>query len=620
MSISPPDTATAASIPDKGKYVSVKKSLQRHVAQSPAFLPQLSAKAGDCDRMIGDIISNHYNQRTRKWKKWPQGLTPGPVYPVFHSLTKLCCDPKVQFLGKSDAQCDASEPISLNTSRGRYTVLCQEYNDPLTEEALLCLGAHVQEHLSPHIFINYVYGILLSWHRITFVRFDRAGAILSESISMADQPESFIKCLSGFAVLAKDSETVDDTISFLEQPLLLSGSSAHDATATFALEECLYDKRTLCGTSTRIFQIHNVNHPEGKYVLKDWWRSRDDADEAEILRKVSGLFGLPEYVSHWLVRGSNGAVQDTAFLDENLVPVPEFIAEHKWNKIECDGPDPDEEEPPFIRQLRVHSRLVVKQRGYHLIQFRESPLVVLIAIHDAVLGHWSLYKAGYVHRDVSYGNILVLPFAIAATKYQNHERLPVPALSNQCTAILNDFDNTVLSSELNATMDAGQRPKEKGTIAYMSAHLLRTKSRINQSVRSLVLDDLESFLWVLIVTATSVDCPSPVPSGWDSSAECWIQEGLFREDITNINSFAYSKYGFLDRFSSKSWSPFEFYDDTSRRYGPVITKLSDYMLARDSDRKKATRAKQPFPIDDDTLYLDVLNILREAIQSCGESV
>ncbi|KZT39936.1 hypothetical protein SISSUDRAFT_1127658 [Sistotremastrum suecicum HHB10207 ss-3] len=610
------DTIIETDSDEDTKLKSAQKNLQRHVAQSPDFLPHLSAKAGDCDGMIEDIIASHYDQESRRWEDWPRGLDPGSVYPALHTLMKLCCDPEVHFLNKIEGGSNASASVFLTSFSGRHTVICHEYNELMTQEDLFCLGAHVQDYLSSHLFFKYAYGILFSYHRITFVRFDRAGAILSESLSMAEQPESFIRCLSGFAALAKDSDALDDSISFLKQPFLLSGRSAHDATATFAIEECLYDKRSFRGSSTRIFQIHDVDHPEDKYVLKDWWRSRDDADEAEILRKVSGLFGLPEYVSHWIVRGSNGLVQDTAFLDDNLVPVPEFIAERERNMINYGDPDLDEEEePPFNRELRIHSRLVLRHKGHHLVPFRESPLVVLTAIHDAILGHWSLYKAGYVHRNVSYGNILVLPSPIPATNYQNYAGLPVPALSNQCTAILNDFDNTVLSSELIAAVDADQRSEEKGTIAYMSAHLLLTKSRINESYRSLVLDDLESFLWVLIGTATWVACPSPVPTDWDNSAECWIQEGLFREDIPNLSSFAYAKYGFLDRFSSKSWSRFKFCDDTSRRYASVITKLSDYMLDRNSDRKKATRAKQPFPIDDDALYLDILNILRESIQS-----
>ncbi|KAI9435683.1 hypothetical protein H4582DRAFT_1817249, partial [Lactarius indigo] len=98
------------------------------------------------------------------------------------------------------------------------------------------------------------------------------------------------------------------------------------------------------------------------------------------------------------------------------------------------------------------------------------------------LGHYNLFLGGILHRDVSSGNILRLQEPI--------DRAPGLSL---CRGFLVDGDHAI-----NWRKDAITPSSERsGTLPFVSIRLL-SDWRLNKPVLHTAIDDLESFLWVLV--------------------------------------------------------------------------------------------------------------------------
>ncbi|KAH9048838.1 hypothetical protein EDB84DRAFT_1261915, partial [Lactarius hengduanensis] len=103
-----------------------------------------------------------------------------------------------------------------------------------------------------------------------------------------------------------------------------------------------------------------------------------------------------------------------------------------------------------------------------------------------ILGHYNLFLGGVLHRDVSSGNIL-------------RSRGPVSRLDlrevdvTSCRGFLVDGDHAV-EWRKDAITPSLER---SGTLPFMSTRLLQDW-RLNKPVLHTAIDDLESFLWVLI--------------------------------------------------------------------------------------------------------------------------
>ncbi|KAL7277792.1 hypothetical protein ACG7TL_008735 [Trametes sanguinea] len=127
-----------------------------------------------------------------------------------------------------------------------------------------------------------------------------------------------------------------------------------------------------------------------------------------------------------------------------------------------------------------HYRLVVKEVGLPLQEFPCGRILVW-AIRDAVIAHQDAYeKAKVMHRDISVGNILILP--------PNGE-------DKQSTyrGLLADWE---LSKPLDHYMSDARHPDRTGTWQFMSVHI---QDRPAAQVE--IADELESFLHVMIYCA-----------------------------------------------------------------------------------------------------------------------
>ncbi|KAH8990117.1 hypothetical protein EDB86DRAFT_2807421, partial [Lactarius hatsudake] len=104
-----------------------------------------------------------------------------------------------------------------------------------------------------------------------------------------------------------------------------------------------------------------------------------------------------------------------------------------------------------------------------------------------------LYLGGVLHRDVSSGNILRLREPISRSPgFSMGLGLPDQDV-NLCRGFLVDGDPAIewRKGEITPSLE------RSGTLPFMSARLL-DEWRLNNLVLHTAIDDLESFLWVLV--------------------------------------------------------------------------------------------------------------------------
>ncbi|KAI1797453.1 hypothetical protein LXA43DRAFT_969406 [Ganoderma leucocontextum] len=134
----------------------------------------------------------------------------------------------------------------------------------------------------------------------------------------------------------------------------------------------------------------------------------------------------------------------------------------------CHGDLPD--------QKHTHYRLVVKEVGLPLEDFRGSSAQLCRALFFCLQAHARAFKAGIIHRDISAGNMLL---------YRGDD--------GKLYGLLNDWE---LSKKVDHGPPEGRQPDRTGTWQYMSANALNDPTR-----RIVIQDELESFFHVLLYYA-----------------------------------------------------------------------------------------------------------------------
>ncbi|PIL33435.1 hypothetical protein GSI_04057 [Ganoderma sinense ZZ0214-1] len=196
--------------------------------------------------------------------------------------------------------------------------------------------------------------------------------------------------------------------------------------------------------------------PNANFVyLKDAWRvDYDDIDQEGVTLKFLNDEGVP-FVPTLVCHGD--------------LPDQVTISQDHWRDFH-----PDEKRLPLKRHQ--HYRLVVKEVGLPLEDFRNKSTELCEALYHCLLAHEEAYDAGIIHRDISAGNILLC--------MQD---------DGEWYGLLNDWE---LSKKVDSLDSEARQPDRTGTWQYMSAHALNDPYR-----KIVVQDELEAFFHVLLYYA-----------------------------------------------------------------------------------------------------------------------
>ncbi|GJJ12298.1 hypothetical protein Clacol_006539 [Clathrus columnatus] len=213
-------------------------------------------------------------------------------------------------------------------------------------------------------------------------------------------------------------------------------------------------------------------------VIKDCWSCASENNELTIFRTLNGCFGLPILLYGYSVRNSNALFPQ--FEDGALIPHDARV----WNPV------PGHLKTPKPLQ-RIHERLIFKTLGRSILTAR-SPRELLRAIAHAVLGHYNMFKRGWLHCDVSIGNVLIMDPVEVRSPVTDFE---FSKSVNRCEGFLTDGDQAVCRADGEYKWTASGRPK--GTPMFMSQKLIKAWNS-GRLVAHTPIDDLESFVWVLV--------------------------------------------------------------------------------------------------------------------------
>ncbi|KAH9896040.1 hypothetical protein C8Q73DRAFT_643342 [Cubamyces lactineus] len=273
--------------------------------------------------------------------------------------------------------------------------------------------------------------------------------------------------------------------------------------------------------------------------LKDAWRLDYERMESEgaILRKLNakGVINVPTLVCHGDIRNQKTRTPD---IWEARQPIPSAPSgtlsaspsatlvnssasstsaprKRSSGQMEVDETLGGEEE--YTLRRHAHYRIVVEEIGKPLSDFRRGRQLVGV-IMDCVQAHKdAVMKANVVHRDISSGNILILPTVMYDENGGN------PYVSWQ--GLLTDWELSKPIHEAEPLLRPRQPPRT-GTWQFLSVGMLTENPKTVE-----IPDDLESYLHVLLyfsVRYLNSDCKDPaefIESYFDSYT---LQGGVYK--------------------------------------------------------------------------------------------
>ncbi|CEL63361.1 hypothetical protein RSOLAG1IB_05405 [Rhizoctonia solani AG-1 IB] len=161
------------------------------------------------------------------------------------------------------------------------------------------------------------------------------------------------------------------------------------------------------------------------YVLKMMWRNPDRRPEGEVLRRLSGGYGVVEYLWHSDKLKSSATCHERSATTCNKChdATPERPEKQRKNLGDLDVrfPEDDKEEEPRYDEIDtscyteepsanqlpcIYSWMLLLSLGRPLWT-ANNVCELLEAIRDAILGYWHTLNLGILHRDISDGNVLI---------------------------------------------------------------------------------------------------------------------------------------------------------------------------------------------------------------------
>ncbi|RPB23922.1 hypothetical protein L211DRAFT_838378 [Terfezia boudieri ATCC MYA-4762] len=395
-------------------------------------------------------------------------------------------------------------------------------------EAFTQLASYAEQVFIAQPFRIFVFGVLTSnaGPHLTFWRFDRSGAIGSETLNYSRSDSDLLTVVTALVSISQmdarhmgfhvDSISWGDEHTYpLDQksdisikmfkPILGNSLVTVDPSLKLAvlLKELVFLAPGIVTRGTRIW-TGALSSGEA-IVIKYSWSNTKRALEGDLYqlaseKRVIGVATIlccttyENVLTHLHAGGSPAA-------DSNFRQ-PQAYKIH------------------MQRQNRVLSRLVLSPTGRPLLDSSLSPLQVAEGLLAGLIGHASLFfQGGILHRDISPNNIIVIDDSLPQLTLVSS---PVPTTSDPFAWIWpRDTPLRGCLIDLDYAIEASAQPSgaidRTGTYPFIAVQVLRGRERHRYR------HDLESFLYVLIwvccypVVAGSANIISPFDSIWPAS-------------------------------------------------------------------------------------------------------
>ncbi|TFK62780.1 hypothetical protein BDN72DRAFT_375843 [Pluteus cervinus] len=354
----------------------------------------------------------------------------------------------------------------------RVTDAAKETLGQITLSAIAHLGMQFRTH---------VFSVLVFPKYARLLRWDRAGVVVTEKIDLSAKGHMITTFFRRLGDASKSVRGVDDTVN----PVSNSRSNieairqALNVTRGVPLFEVKVDGRTFIiaeptffsassvfGRSTRCYRAYHVDGPRRNrvYNFKDTWRiwTPNRLNEYQVLLRLqkAGVWNIP-------IPMCGDDVTSDKSPDNHRTRTQDY-ANADWVKT------------PIELRTFQHFRLVTDVLDLHLEECTTVEAAVTV-VRDASIAHEDACKAGYIHRDVSWANIMA------------------KVVDGQLRGILLDWDMCQELDETKLSKDkCDQVPERTGTWYFIAARLI-----VNEGLplRQTRLDDIESFFHVLVYLA-----------------------------------------------------------------------------------------------------------------------
>ncbi|KAG6812841.1 hypothetical protein H0H92_015939 [Tricholoma furcatifolium] len=379
-----------------------------------------------------------------------------------------------------------------------------EFDRPTSDRRKNCRSQliHYVIDWSAHQHRLFAFTVFLFDPYIRFIRWDRAGAIVSERFNFRKDSQPLIDFLWRFTQLDPASRGRDPTVRPAtedeiklakenlsewapqkERPVVVfnvpSDADLDASTSTSSREfigwGTMSDPHSLVGRGTRTYPVYE-KATKTRFFIKDAWRAHDLDPESSILRelKAAGVENIPGYIC-----GSD--ISDDTTQTDLYVP---FSHEPDDTEASLAGDNGDQAEVSARRNTtwlcghewdkiirRIHHRMVTDVIGKPLKTFASSKHMMQV-VSDAFTAHRQAYeKCTYIHRDISSQNVII---CMKTNK-----------------GILNDWDLAKKEDDI-----AHRRHERTGTWEFMSCLIL-----LNKQPYHLIQDDMESFFHLVLYHA-----------------------------------------------------------------------------------------------------------------------
>ena len=465
--------------------------------------------------------------------------------------------------------------------------------------AWIDLARYAREVLAAQDTRRFVLGFTLCGSLMRVWEFDRLGGIASErfDINKEDGALQFVTTILGFLRMNEELLGFDPTI-------VTSGDRQYieiernDVKERLVIDEVMQRARCVAGRATTCWKAHPEGDPQTLLVIKDSWQYTDRDEEGELLREAThkGVAHVARYYHHMTVRIRDAeddirqnvrrglditkATNHRPGVGMQSSSVSAAMAPRQGRSTGAGAKRPSSETgsslPPSKRCCstsslkagvdtqtnRVHRRVIIRDYGKPIYS-ASTHSKLLVALEHCIDGHQSLYKAGFLHRDISVNNLMI------------NEEEQNPSLR----AFLIDLDLAIRTTRVESS---GARCKT-GTRAFMAIGALLGEEHS-------FMHDLESFFWVLFWICIHYD--GPAKSRVVTRFEKWNY--VDTEELAGMKLGVVAKEAIFLKTTS---------DNVTEYYAPLIPVLNKL-------RKVVFPGDKPWDREDERLYSQMTNILQ----------
>ncbi|KAI0514649.1 hypothetical protein F5B22DRAFT_226061 [Xylaria bambusicola] len=453
-------------------------------------------------------------------------------------------------------------------------------NDDIASKAHLDIARYVREVFTAQPTRRFILAFTLCGDWMRLWEFDRLGGIASEKFNINTDGQRFVSTILGFLWMDDEALGFDPTIIKSEHRQYIE-IQQDTKMERLILDKVIRPAHSIVGRATICWKAYLEGGKSKPFVIKDSWQFPERDEEGELLQQATHqkVTNVARHYYHETVyiQGKEDNIRSNVRRGLDITRASNYRVGRARN-LRVTGSKRSSSQtgtllPPAKRSRsgstsptkhdnetllnRIHRRIVLCDYGEPIYK-ASSRAALLAALEGCIIGHESLLKAGFLHRDISINNLMI----------------------NKGSSFLIDLDLAIHVDRIEASGAKGIT----GTRAFMAIGVLMGEGHS-------FMDDLESFFWVLFWLCIHYDGPNERKAV--KQFEKWNIEDT--DELARLKLGTISKRPYFNNTVSAHFTPYY------RPLIPWVVKLRDVVFPDNGNWER----------EDKTLYSRMRQILRE---------